>query len=173
MQNAKSKNWYGCDKTNFEEDILGTLSSPFRLHQMINNPNHISDTYSSCINLFFTFQPNLVVESDVHTSLHPNYHCQIIFAKFNLKIHYPTLYYCLVWYYQEMDTERIRRAIDLFDWTKVFENNSVREKNAIFNKIILNVLHNLIPHETLLVDDKDPPWFTNKMKNIINKKTQH
>ena len=83
MQNAKSKNWYGCDKTNFEENVLGTLFSQFRLHQMINNPTHISDTYSSCINLFFTFQPNFVVESDVHTSLHPNCHHQIIFAKFN------------------------------------------------------------------------------------------
>ena len=72
-----------------------------------------------------------------------------------------------------MDTERIRRAIDLFYWKKVFENTSVGEKNAIFNKIIFNVLHNLIPHETLLVDDKDPPWLTNKMKNIINEKTQH
>ena len=52
---------------------------------MINNSTHISD--SSCIDVIFTSQPNLVVESGVHLSLDPNCHHQIIFTKFNLKIH--------------------------------------------------------------------------------------
>ena len=30
---------------------------------MINNPTHVSDTYSSCIDLIFASQPSLVVES--------------------------------------------------------------------------------------------------------------
>ena len=124
---------------------------------MINNPTHISDTYSSCIDLIFTSQPNLVVESGVHPSLHPNCHHQIIFAKFYSKIHYPPLFYRQVWYYQELDTELIRRAIDLFDWKKAFENTSVDEKVAIINKTSFNILHHFIPHETLLLDNKDSP----------------
>ena len=32
------------------------------------------------------------------------------------------------------------------------------------------MLSNLIPHETLTVDDKDPPWFTKKIKNLIQEK---
>ena len=59
---------------------------------MINNLTHKSDIYSSCIDLLLTFQPNLVVESGVHSSLHSNCHHQIIFAKFNLNIHYPPPY---------------------------------------------------------------------------------
>ena len=37
------------------------------------------------------------------------------------------------------------------------------------NKTVLNTFHNFIPHKTLLIDDKDPPWLTNKRKNLINK----
>ena len=62
----------------------------FGLHQMISNPTHVPDTYSSCIGLIFTSQPNSVVVSGVHPSLHPNCHHQIIFK---LKVHLPPPYY--------------------------------------------------------------------------------
>ena len=42
--------------------------------------------------IIFKSQPNLVVESGVHPSLHPNCHHQIVFAKFNLMISYPPPY---------------------------------------------------------------------------------
>ena len=83
-----------------------------------------------------------------------------------MKIHYPPPYHCQVWQYQEADTELIRSAIYIFNWKKAFENTSVNEKSAIFNKTILNILLNFISHETLLVDDKDPSWLTNKIKNL-------
>ena len=54
-----------------------------------------------------------------------------------------------------MDTELIRQTIVLFDWKKASENTSVDEKVAAIKKTILNIIHNFIPHETLLVDAKD------------------
>ena len=112
---------------------------------MINDPTRISDIYS-CIDLIFTSRPKLVVESGVLLSLHPNCHHQIIFAKYNLKIHYPPPYFRQVWDYQEGDTKLIRWVIDLFGWKKAFENTYLNEKVAIFNKTI----HNFIPHKLLL-----------------------
>ena len=38
----------------------------------------------------------------------------------------------------------------------------------IFNETILNILRNFIPHETVLCDDRDPPWFNNKIKSLIH-----
>ena len=70
--NTKWKPWYCCDKINFEGNVSETIFSQFGLHQMISNPTHISETYSSCIGLIFTSQPNSVVVSGVHPSLHPN-----------------------------------------------------------------------------------------------------
>ena len=49
----------------------------------------ISDTLRK-INLLkgLTSQANLVIDAGFRPSLHANYHHQILYAKFNLKIHY-------------------------------------------------------------------------------------
>ena len=41
---------------------------------MINDPTHLLKSSSSCIDLIFTSQPNLITESGIHPSLHPNSH---------------------------------------------------------------------------------------------------
>ena len=53
---------------------------------------------------------------------------------------------------------------------KVFCDKNVNEKVDIFNKTILNILGNFIPDETLICDDRDPPWFNNKIKSLIHEK---
>ena len=46
----------------------------------------------------------------------------------------------------------------------------MNEKVNIFNEKILNILRNLIPHKTVLCDDRDPPWFNTKTKSLIHGK---
>ena len=46
--NVKSKNWYECDKTSFDGNVI----NPF--FPVWENPSHISDIYSSCIHVIFT-----------------------------------------------------------------------------------------------------------------------
>ena len=40
----------------------------------------------------------------------------------------------------------------------------------IFNSTILNILSNFIPHESVVCDDKDPPWFNKKIRALIQEK---
>ena len=37
-------------------------------------------------------QPNLIMESEIHSSLHSNCHHQKVFTKFNLSVFYPLPY---------------------------------------------------------------------------------
>ena len=75
--NAKLNSWY----TNGSRDIEGSkndiLTSSFGLHQIINEATHVLNNSSSCIDLTFTSQWNLVTESGVHSSLHVNCHHQV------------------------------------------------------------------------------------------------
>ena len=64
----------------------------------------------------------------------------------------------------------IRRSINEFDWDRAFANKHVDEKVLIFNKTVLNILSNFIPHEVIVCDDKDPPWLNEKIKLLINEK---
>ena len=56
------------------------------------------------------------------------------------------------------------------NWERAFLNTSVNEKVDIFNRTILNILSNFIPHEIILCDDKDPPWFNQENKNFNSRK---
>ena len=130
--------------------------------------HNILEPSSSSIDLIFTSQPNLMTKSDVHTSLYPNFHHQIIFAKVNLEIFYPPPYFHNVWHYHDANTDLIRQAIDMFDWDRAFVNTNVNEKVFILNKTMWNILSKFVPHETLTADDKQPPWFTKNIKNLIS-----
>ena len=57
-----------------------------QLQQLINEPTHLTGNSSSCINLIFKSQLNLVMESGVHFSLHSSCRHQIVFAEINLNI---------------------------------------------------------------------------------------
>ena len=85
----KSKFWYCNDNITSQGKALENVKSQFGLHQVIKEPTHILHNSSSCIDLIFASQPNLIIESGVHPSLHPNCHHQLIYAKFNSQIYYP------------------------------------------------------------------------------------
>ena len=111
---AKSKNWYSQDKTSFEPKTIESITSHFGLHQLINEPNHLLENSSSCI------------------ELHCNCHYQIVFVKFNLMISYPPPYSREVWHYREANTDLIRRTISSFNWKKAFCNTNVTKKSIYF-----------------------------------------
>ena len=171
--NTKPKSWYINDITTSQGNVLENITSQFGLQQIIKEPTHILDNSSSCIDLIFTSQPNLTIESGVYPSLHPNCHHQVVYAKFNLKIYYPPQYYREVWHYKDANIELIRKEIDGFNWQKAFSNKNNKEKVDTFNSTILNIFSNFILHETIICDDRNPPWFNKKIKSLIYKKIHH
>ena len=117
------------------------------MEQFISDPTHILPNSSICIDLIFTDQPNLVIDSGVHPSLHTNCHHQITFSKFNLIIEYPPPYQRLVWDY----LCQVNRSTILC-------NKDVHNQVNILNSIILNVFTNCVSNKVIAIDDKDPPW---------------
>ena len=75
--NVKWENCYKHDKTLYEGAKMDALTTQFGLQQIIKEPTHILAESSSCIDLMFTSHQNLVLESGVHSSLHPNCYHQI------------------------------------------------------------------------------------------------
>ena len=84
--NCKSNSRWEGDISTKKGINLESVSSSHGLHQLITDPTHILRQSSSCIDLIFTDQPNLVIDSGVHSSLHAKCHHQIIHCKLNLKI---------------------------------------------------------------------------------------
>ena len=99
--NARYSSWWSDDINTTEGTKLLSLKSCNGFQQIINKPTHIQRQSSSCIDLIFTDQSNLSVNSGIHTSLHPNCHHQIVQSKFKLNISYPPPYKRLVWDYKK------------------------------------------------------------------------
>ena len=118
--NARSLSWCINDKSNYEGTKIDCITTEYDLKQAINEPTHLLENSSSCIDLIFTSQPNLMMDAGVHPSLHTNCHHQIVYAKFNLKIHYPPLFEREVWHFQKADISIIRRAMNKFNWKGLF-----------------------------------------------------
>ena len=168
--NTKSSSWFKNDKSSTEGLQIDSLTSYYGLSQIMNEATHILPNSSSCIDLIFTSQPNLVTHSGVHSSLHENCHHQLTFAKFDLRIEYPPPYERLVWNYNEAETSLIHRAIKEFDWEKAFAGLDIDKKVELFNETILNIFSNYCPNKVITCNDKDPPWLTVEIKTLIKKK---
>ena len=89
------------------------------------------------------------------------------YAKFNLKIYYSPPHERQIWHYEKANVDHIKRSIDEFSWQKCFANTSVNNKVHMFNKTIKNIMSNYIPHETIICDDRDPPWINKDIKQLI------
>ena len=105
------------------------------------------------------------MELGVHSSLHQNCHHQVIYAKINLNV-----FSCTLWTWNIQIIYQIQRAIEQFSWEKSFRNLNVNEIASLFNRTIKNVLLNHIPQETIICDDRDPPWINNNIKQLIQEK---
>ena len=77
--NARSSSWWCEDATTTEGVSIDYLTSQYGLYQIVSEPTHLLPQSSSCIDLIFTDQPNLVVDSGTHPSLHPNCHHQVTY----------------------------------------------------------------------------------------------
>ena len=171
--NAKCTNWWKNGTNNFCGLELYNISTLLGFSQLINEPTNLEPNKSpSCIDLFFTSQPNLVFESGIHQSLYNTCHHQIVYAKLSLQIHLPPSYRREVWHYNRAEVTLIKRSIESFNWARAFMNLSVNDRVELFNNTLFNIFRNFIPNETIKCNHRDPPWMNNEIKSALLRKNR-
>ena len=111
----------------------------------------------------------MVVNIGVFLSIHQSCHHQIVFAQINLKVFYLPPYTGRVWDYSNANHRAINNAIDDFDWEEAFSKVNVHAQVKLLNETLSNIFMNLVPNKLISVDDRDPPWVTEKIKKNIDK----
>ena len=162
---VRSSSWWKNDLKASEGNQVDAITSFYGLNQLIFEPTNILPNLSSCIDLIFINQNYFIMDSGLHASLHPNCHYQLIYAKLNLKIKFPTLYERLVWDHNKTNTPLLNRTIETFKWEKLLENENVNEQLFLFNKTMLNIFHNFIPNKIIICHDKESLGLTTKSKH--------
>ena len=168
--NAKSTTWKTDDHDTPEGVDISTLTSSYGLTQLITEPTHILPNSSTCIDLIFSNQPNMVFESGVYPSLHVNCHHQIIYAKINFKIFYPPPYERQIWHYNRSNIQGIKLSIENINWERVFHDLNVDKQVELFQNYLMNIFENYIPNEVITINERESPWITSAIKNKIQEK---
>ena len=63
---------------------------------------------------------------------------------------------------------KIRKALDLINWERLFNNKNINEQVSILNETILNVFSNYVPNKYITIDD--PVWMNETIKLKIKAK---
>ena len=164
---GKSRSWRCENITSHEGTQLESLIISYGLHQLISDPKHILPNSSSCTDLIFTDQPNLVVDSGVCSSLHSNCHHQITFSKYNLTVECPSPHESLVLDYNKANIEPIKQAAMQINWKNLFLNKDVRQQVRKLNDTVINIFSNFLPNKIVTLDDRNPFWMTEYIKTKI------
>ena len=165
--NARSSSWWSKDSNTPEGSKLFSLTSANGFSQLINEPTHFQGNSSSCIDLIFTNQGNLSVNSGAHTSLYPKCKHQIIHSSFNLNIYYPLPYQRLIWNYKKVDLLKISKALDSVNWERLFDQHDINQQVKTLNEVLLNIFRNYVPNKYIIIDDKDPVSMNDTVKSKI------
>ena len=99
------------DITNSVGREIDTLTSSAGYKQIINKPTHIVNNSSSCIDLIFCNNLNLLSNYGVDLSLFEKCHHNIIFGKINIRIPLPSSYVREVWDCSSANTKNIQKVV--------------------------------------------------------------
>ena len=168
--NVRFSSWWSDDIETIEGTRLESTISYYGLYQIINEPTHFLQSSASCMDLIFTNQSNLVINSGVHPSLYQNSHHQKIFAQINLEVYYPSLYKRLLWDYKKANIDAINLVIKSFDWENAFNGKDINSQVKLFNETLLNIFSNFIPNKIKTFRDSDPPYMNDDIKSKIKLK---
>ena len=136
------------DIENNEGKLFEPLASDNGLHQLITESTHLLGDSKPCIDLIFTDQPNLIIESGVHPSLHEQCHHRIIYGKLSVSNVALPPYTCKFWHYVKADFVAIRKSTEMFALNEYLENITCpNEQVKLLNEVLLNIYYNFIPNK--------------------------
>ena len=110
------------------EKELNTITWTAGYTQIIDKPTHFINHSSYCIDLIFTSNPSIIVNSGIDKSFCSSYHLDIIYRKINFR--FPLSLPCLrtIWNYKNAGAGFLQSDIENFNCQYAFEsgtNNTV------------------------------------------------
>ena len=117
--NARNRNWGNHDIPTTEGIQLEINTTIYGHQQLVDEPTFIRKNSSSCTDLIFINQQNLIANRGTHPCLHENCQHQITFVKNRLRVEYPPPYKRHVWSYAEANVNGINKAINGFNLARI------------------------------------------------------
>ena len=167
--NGKCSKWYSFETSDNIGKELDTITSAAGYSQTIDKPTHFTNNSSSCVDLIFTSNPSMLVDSGIEKSLSSSCHHDIIYGKISFRVPLPPAHFRTVWDYKNSDAVSIQRAIENFNWQYAFKRKTINEKLQVFSEGLMNILSNFVAHKLLKFNYKQPPWINLKISSSLRR----
>ena len=134
--NCRTQQWWSGDIEDPHGTALDDLIQSKNLSQlMTDEPTHIINGSSSCIDLIITSQPFLF-EHGIHLSLFENCHHEIVQGKLNLSVPPPPAFKRKLLDYSNADIDTLRDKLRCVDWYAVFSGLDVNKIAKTFTDFV-------------------------------------
>ena len=150
---------YPLGRATYEGTKISGIISQFEMEQLIHEPTYITEKRCFCKDLIFTFQPNMVVKSGVHSFLHRNCDHRIANSVCTIQSQSSLLTSIMgVRYFQKSNVDHIGNTANVFQWKESFQNMNINDVVHIFTRTATSIFNNFIPHEIITCDYRDQFW---------------
>ena len=168
--NCRTQQWWSGDIEDHHGTALDDLIQSKNFSQLIDEPTHIINDSSSCIDLIITSQPFLFVEHGIHPSLFKNCHHEIVHGKLNLSVPPPPVFKRKLWDYNNADIDALHDKLRCVDWYAVFSGLDVNMMVKTFTDLVLTAITDAIPNKLITCNSNGLSWITPEIKTAIRRK---
>ncbi|MCG8096969.1 MAG: hypothetical protein JAZ17_25655, partial [Candidatus Thiodiazotropha endolucinida] len=147
------------------------ICQQFSLHQLIDEPTHFTESFSSILDLFLTGNKNNVLLSGVGEPFlgqNIRYHCPIYCVLTFQKVSTP-VYTRKIYLYNRGNYEAFSNDLEETDWQSL-KNNDIDTYAGNITNNIYQLANKHIPNKIIKIRQSDPPWLSNDIKKLIRKK---
>ena len=167
--NVKCSKWCSFDISDHIGKELATITLSAGYSQIIDKPTHFTNNLSSFVDLIFTSNPSIIVDSSIEKSLSSSCYLDILYANINFRFQLHPPDFRSIWDYKNADASSIQRAIENFNWQYIFESKTINEKVQVFSEVLMNILSNFVPYKLLKYNYKQPQWMNSKISSSVRK----
>ena len=99
-------------------------------------------------------------------------HNSNVSAKMNLNLPLPPPYAHEVWDYDKANMKNIKRSIKTCNWTKLFVNLPINERQELLSNMLINIFRNYIPNKKVKSKYDEALQVTKNIKFALHKRSR-
>ena len=140
------------------------------MKQLITQPTRVTETSKSLIDVIFTSNPAIIVDSGIVETHISDYF--LVFAALNLRMPKPPAAYVVARSYKYYDPQSFLSDLNKIPWYENILPDDVNEKLLHFNKAFFRVLDNHAPIKKIKIKHRRCPFINEEIKEKMAKRDQ-
>jgi hypothetical protein len=150
---------------------LNELCNVLGFTALITTPTRITANSSTILDQVITNIPENLTNTSVCPPVSNSDHCTIA-VSLNIPLNKASPYKRLMWSFDSVNLAQFKCKLSDTDFNFTKNIDNIDNTCELWTNKFLNVAKSCIPNKTVLVRPTDKPWYNNKLRRLLRKKTR-